>query len=258
MTTLAMHSGYFTMRGIRALLRQPFYLVLTLIQPVIWLLLFGKLFGNVVHIPGFAAASYIDFLVPGVVAMATLYSSAWAGFGFIQDMERGVMDRFLTSPARRGALIIGTLAYQATTTVVQTALVLVLGFAAGARYDGGAVGVLVTVVCAVMLAASFAALSDSLALRLRSQEALIGFANMLVLPMTFVSTAMMARETAPGWIRAGARVNPVDWAVTASREALSASPQWSAVGWRLSALAALTVVMAWAATSSFRAYQRSV
>jgi ABC-2 type transport system permease protein len=258
MTTLAVHSGQFTMRSIRVLLRQPFYLVLTLVQPVIWLLLFGKLFTNVVRIPGFSASSYIDFLVPGVVAMATLYSAGWAGFGFIQDMERGVMDRFLTSPAHRGALIIGTLTYQATTTILQTTIVLVLGYVAGARYDGGAVGVLVTVCCAILLAASFAALSDSLALRLRSQEALIGLANLLVLPMTFVSTAMMARQSAPGWIRAGARVNPVDWAVTASREALSVSPHWAAVGWRVGALAALTVAMAWTATTSFRAYQRSV
>jgi ABC-2 type transport system permease protein len=83
MTTAIAHSYYMTMRSVRALLRQPAYVAITLIQPVIWLLLFGALFKSVVRIPGFGTASYITFLTPGVVVMTALFSSGWSGMTFI-------------------------------------------------------------------------------------------------------------------------------------------------------------------------------
>ena len=85
-----------TQRHSRALLRQPYFLAITLTQPIIWLLLFGALFKSVTEIPGFAAGgSYLDYLMPGVVVMTALFSSGWSGMGIIEDMDRGLMDRFL-------------------------------------------------------------------------------------------------------------------------------------------------------------------
>ena len=129
MSTLVVHSAYLSMRSIRALVRQPMFLVFTLIQPMIWLLLFGKLFESVVHLPGFdggSDASYLEYLAPGVIAMTALYSAMWAGTVYIDDMNRGVMDRLLASPVRRGAMMNGTLIYQSMTSVVQTVIVLVV------------------------------------------------------------------------------------------------------------------------------------
>ena len=85
MTTLAVDGGHFTARHVRALVRQPYFLVITLVQPVIWLLLFGQLFKRVVEIPGFSGGTYIDFLTPGVVVMTVLFSSGWAGMAFIEN-----------------------------------------------------------------------------------------------------------------------------------------------------------------------------
>src|SRR5207245_5131124 len=135
------HSGYLTARSVRALVRQPAFAVATVGQPIIWLLLFGALFQRVVTVSGFAAhGSYLEFLTPGVIVMTALFSSGWAGTVYIEDMNRGVMDRFLASPVRRGALMAGTLAYQAATTVVQTVVVLIVAVIAGARFAGGPVG----------------------------------------------------------------------------------------------------------------------
>ena len=74
---------------------------ISLVQPVIWLLLFGALFKRVVEIPGFHGGSYIEFLTPGVVVMTAISSAGWNGMAFIEDMQRGVMDRFLVSPVWR-------------------------------------------------------------------------------------------------------------------------------------------------------------
>jgi ABC-2 type transport system permease protein len=257
---LLSHSVFLTIRAIRSLLRQPAYAAMTLVQPVIWLLLFGQLFRSVVEIPGFGdgSGSYLVFLTPGVVVMTALFSSGWAGTVYIEDMNRGVMDRLLASPVRRGAMMIGTLAYQGVTTVVQTLVVVAIALAAGARFASGVVGVLVTLLAAVLVSTVVASLSNALALLLRQQEALIGISQFLVLPLQFVSSAVMDTSLAPGWLQTVARYNPVDWAVVASRQALSAGTDWGAVGVRIGALAALAVVMAWLATRAFGAYQRSL
>ena len=110
---------------------------MNLVQPMIWLLLFGQLFKSVVDIPGFAAGqTYLEFLTPGIVMMMALFGSAWAGTTYIQDMDRGVMDRLLTSPTSRGALMVSTLVYQAVLTVGQTLIVLGVASLFGARFGG--------------------------------------------------------------------------------------------------------------------------
>jgi ABC-2 type transport system permease protein len=258
--SLIRHSAFLAVRSLKALWRQPAFAVATLVQPIIWLLLFGELFQRVVEIPGFDAArtSYLEFLTPGVVVMTALFSSGWAGTVYIEDMNRGVMDRFLASPVRRGALMAGTLAYQAATTIVQTVVVLVVAVIAGARFPGGAAGVLVTLVAACLISVIIASLSNALALLLRQQEALIGISQFVVLPLQFLSSALLTTSLAAAWVADVARFNPVDWAVVASREALSSGTDWAAVWTRLGLLAVLALVMAWLGTRAFRSYQRSL
>ena len=135
--TAITHSWFMMLRYLRALIRQPWYIAFTLLQPIIWLLLYGQLFQKVVELPGFHAISYIDFLTPGVVIMTALFSSGWTGMGLIREIDRGTLDRFLVSPLNRSALIAGRLCQVAFITIVQSAILLVLGLLLGARYAGG-------------------------------------------------------------------------------------------------------------------------
>jgi ABC-2 type transport system permease protein len=242
-------------RGVRALLRQPWFVAVTLVQPVVWLLLFGALFEKVVPSP---TGDYLAYLTPGIVVMSALFSNGWAGMGFITDAERGVMDRLLVSPVRRGSVMAGSLLNQQVTTVVQTLVILGLGLATGARFRGGLPVMLVFVVCVVLLGAAFASYSNALALLLRSQESLIGAVNFVVLPLSFLSSMLVPTDHLPGWIAAIAKWNPVEWAVAVGRQTLSADVDWGLVGTRLAALAALAVVAAALAARAFSSYQRSV
>ena len=191
--------------------------------------------------------------------MTALFSSGWAGTVYIEDMNRGVMDRLLASPVRRGAMMIGTLAYQALTTIVQTLIVFGDRRASpGARFPGGVAGILVTVVAAVLISVIIASLSNALALLVRQQEALIGISQFIVLPLQFLSSAIMDIRLAPAWVQHVARYNPVDWAVVASRRG---AVRRDGLGRGLAApgaLLALAIVMAWLATRAFGSYQRSV
>jgi ABC-2 type transport system permease protein len=252
------HSGQVTLRHVRAFVRQPAWVAISLAQPMIWLLLFGALFRRVVEIPGFAGGSYIEFLTPGVVVMTAISSAGWSGMAFIDDMHSGVLDRFLVSPVWRGALNVGSLASGALTIAVQALVIVAVGLAVGARFPNGVAGVAILVLVACLLGAVFAALSNALALVVRQRESLIGAVTSVLLPLTFLSSAFMQQALVPAWIREVARFNPVNWAAQASRSAAIGRTDWSLVGSRIGLLVALLVLGSWLATRALRAYQRSL
>jgi ABC-2 type transport system permease protein len=256
--TALRHMSFMALRDLRALWRQPWYVAVTLVQPLIWLLLFGELFKKVADLPGFGSQSYIAYLAPGVVIMSALFSSGWSGMATIEDIDRGVTDRLLVSPIRRSALITGRVAQSAIVVVIQSLIMVGLALAVGASFAGGVVGVIVLVALAGLLGASFGALSNSLALVTRQEESLIGAVTFLVLPLTFLSTALMREDLLPGWMRTAADLNPVDWAIEAGRSATAASTDWGLVATDTGLLAALLAVCATLATRAFRSYQRSV
>ena len=221
MTTAFANAAQITTRYVRAFLRQPYYIAGTLVQPVIWLLLFGQLFQRAAELPGFTTGSYIAFLAPGIVVMSAMLSAGWSGTSYVADMERGVLNRFLVSPVRRGALISGQLIYQAGMVLVQSLIILGLGFLLGARFAGGLASILVLLVGTMLLGTAFASFSNALALLLRKQESLIALNVTLVLPLTFLSSTFLPGNLMPGWMQAVAMFNPVNWAVEVGRQTQS-------------------------------------
>lgn len=246
------HTRALTVRQLLALWRQPWFVAITLIQPMIWLLLFGALFKKVVEIPGFHGGSYIDFLTPGIVVMSALFSAGWHGMAWINAIDRGIMDRFLVSPVSRFALIASGVAQQVVVILIQSLIIVGVAAALGAHLT--ALGVTLMLLAASLLGGAICALSDGLALVARQEETLIGVVQFVVLPATFLSSGLMAANLLPGWIHGISRFNPVDWAVVAAR-----TGTWSAtVGIRVGLLAALALACAVVATRAVRVYQRSV
>jgi len=257
MTALALrHTRALTVRQLLALWRQPWFVAITLVQPMIWLLLFGALFRKVVEIPGFHGGSYIEFLTPGIVVMSALFAAGWHGMGWIDGINRGIVDRFLVSPVSRLALIAAGIAQNVVVIVIQTLVIVGVAAALGAHLSF--VGVVLMLVAASLLGAAVCALSDGLAFVARQEETLIGLVQFVVLPATFLSSGMMASNLLPGWIHGIARFNPVNWAVVASRAATAPSVDWSLVGQRVGLLAALAVACSAVASRGVGAYQRSV
>jgi ABC-2 type transport system permease protein len=247
-----------TQRYLRQLYRVPVVIFMTLIQPIIWLLLFGALFKKVAEIPGFGGGDYITYLTPGVVIMTAMFSASWTGMAYIEDMQTGVMDRFLTAPVGRGALTAALLAYQGLTTVLQSAIIIAIGWATGATFPGGVIGIAALIGVSVLIAIAMAGVSDWFALLTKQREALIGASTTLVLPLTFLSGAFLSLNLVPGWIADVAKFNPVNWAASAGRIALQAHPAWTSVGSYAGLLAIAVAVTAAAATRAFRTYQRAL
>jgi len=258
-STTLVHTWYLTGRKLHALVRQPWVLAFSVVQPVIWLFLFGELFRKVIDIPGFAfGGTYLAYLVPGLIAMNAMSNNMWAGMGMIEEIDRGTLNRFLAAPASRVGIMNATVAEQAVSTTVQTLIIIGLGLAGGARYHGGAAGVAVLVAASILVGVVFGALSNATGMLLRSREAIIGVYTFFMLPLMFLSSAFMRTELMPGWMQAIASCNPLNWAVQIGRSAVSAHPDWGAIGVRCGGLLILAVACVAVSVVTFRSYQKNV
>ena len=113
-------------------------LAFSIVQPAIWLFLFGELFRKVIDIPGFAYhGTYLDYLVPGVIAMNAMSNNMWAGMTMIEEIERGTLNRFLASPASRIGIMNATVAEQAVSTTVQSLIIVGSAWPAGRAITAG-------------------------------------------------------------------------------------------------------------------------
>ena len=130
--------------------------------------------------------------------------------------------------------------------------------ATGAHYPGGPLGPVVLVVASMVLGTVFSALSNVFSMTLRQRESIIGMSIFLLLPLTFLSTAFMAKSLMPGWMQAIASRNPLNWVVQIGRSALSAQPDWGAIGVRCGGLLVLAVACVAVSVATFRSYQKNV
>jgi ABC-2 type transport system permease protein len=258
MTTAAIHTTWMTQRQIKAFLRQPAYVIISLVQPMIWLFLFGSLFHKVVQLPGFGGQSYLNYLVPGVVIMNALSGSMWSGMGVLEEIDRGVMDRFLVLPLRRSAIINSYVAMQALSVTLQSIVIVAIAWAAGATYPQGPAGVIILIAAAILVSVVFSSLSNIIGMVARQRETIIGLSVFLLLPLTFLSSAFMAKALMPHWIRVVADGNPVNWGVELSRTAMSANPDWAHVLAYGGALVAVAAVIMALSIRTFRVYQKSI
>jgi ABC-2 type transport system permease protein len=256
MRNLVADTLHMLLRHTRTTLRIPIWIAVTLTQPVIWLFLYGQLFRRIVELPGFEATSYIQHLTPGVVIMTAMFGSFWSGMGLIQDLDEGVMDRMLATPVSRTAIIAARVLHAAMTVGVQSMIILGMGLVLGARIPGGVPGVLAIMTFALLLGAAFSAVSNAIALLTRREETLIAIVNFFGLPLVFISTAFIASELMPSWIRTAAQANPVNWAIVGARTAMQGDA-WMTVGQYILLLALFVVVCGICSTQAFRVYQRA-
>jgi ABC-2 type transport system permease protein len=234
-------------------------LVFSVVQPAIWLFLFGELFHKVTDIPGFGyQGSFLAYLVPGVVAMNAMSGNMWAGMAIIEEIDRGTLNRFLVTPASRLAIMNASVVEQAVSTTIQTLIIVGLGYAGGARYPGGAPGIAVLTVAAVLVGIFWGGLSNMTGMLLRSREAIIGVYTFFMLPLMFLSSAFMQTGFLPGWMQAIASRNPLNWEVQIGRDALSANPDWAAIAVRGGGLLALALIAIAISVTTFRSYAKNV
>jgi ABC-2 type transport system permease protein len=254
---LLRQTGWMVVRQVRNLMREPIWIAMMVIQPMLWLVLYGQLF-KYVGAQGRTSGSYVEFLTPGVVAMNAFFGGMWSGMAMISDLDRHVIDRFLAAPTVRVAIVLSQVVRAAITAILQALVLLLVALALGVRVHGGFLGWLVVFAGAALLCAVFAGFSHGIALLMRREASMIAAANFVGMPLMFLSSILVTVALMPGWISAIARFNPVNWGTRAMRNAVLVGGNWGPTLGYLGLLVAVTAATSLFATWCFRAYQRSI
>lgn len=233
--------------------RMPMWTLFTLVQPLIWLVIFGQLFKNITQLPGFPTDSYMDFFVPGVLIMTVLFGSSWSGVSLLREIQSGTVDKMLVSPVSRVAIVLSRVLHSTAQVVVQVLIMLIVAWALGAQLNLNPIYLGASMLVVVLLGLCFAAVSNGFAIVLQREEPLVIIGNLMTLPLMFFSTALVPENFMPGWIKYIAMINPINYSVEAVRAVLVGTPDMATFGTAVLILAGFTAAALWWAVASFNA-----
>ena len=214
-------------RSLIRLTRRPIGLYFSLVQPVVWLLLFGQIFNRITRFPGAAGAfgntSYFQFFAPAVILQTLLFGSGQSGIGIITDIDSGYLNKLLVTPIHRIAIFLGRIMADLSRMLLQALLILLLTFIVGqfqavkVSFAYGLPGILGALGIALMFGLALSGLSVFIALRTKNTETTFLISNFLTLPLLFTSSAQLPLQLLPTWLQHVAQFNPVTYAVEAIR-----------------------------------------
>ncbi|MFC5973177.1 ABC transporter permease [Halomarina salina] len=217
-------------RWVLKTVRNPFVVVVSLLNPVVFLVLFTEVFGQ---ITGGAISqslgsdvSYTTYLVPAIVIQVSLIAATTSGIGLVNDIENGMFEKVLVTPMNRAAVFLGKSLSEVLRIVAQICIILVLGYALLWIDGGGApeayvatglLGAVGIVAVGILFSIWFTAFSNIMALLTRDEESTIIAVNMLQFPLLFLSSAFLPIEILPEWVQVVATLNPITYGIDAAR-----------------------------------------
>ncbi len=268
-----------TNRELKKWYRVPVLLIMSLIQPIIWLGLFGKAMnfgaiftGGSFNIPGlnipksvldqlsatlmqntFGTADYFSFLAVGMIAFVCLFTAMFSGMSIVWDRRFGFLDKVLSTPVSRGTIIMGKVLSSVLRSLSQAVIVLLIAVPLGMDTANiTVVGIGGTFLAMFLMTLGFSALFIMLALRSTDWQSQMAIMNLLNLPLLFGSNALFPSKFMPDWLQAFVKINPISYATDAARQLLLGSTGMASLGFDFSYLlgfavlfAAIGIVMSW-------------
>jgi ABC-2 type transport system permease protein len=208
-------------RQMRLSLRNPAWVIIGLIQPILYLAFFGPLLSRIAKTGalGVPADNPYRFFVPGLLIQLGLFGAAFVGFTIISDWRAGVIERFRVTPVSRMALLAGRVLRDVITLTVQAVVLVLAGVAFGLRAPVG--GVLVGLGFVAVVAVTLSAVSYAVGLLLKSEDALAPLLNMVMVPLMLLSGIMLPMTLGPEWLRVAAKCTPFGYIINAMRGAFA-------------------------------------
>jgi ABC-2 type transport system permease protein len=234
-------------RQMTLVLRNPVWLIVGLMQPLYFLLLFGPLLKGALRM---SAEDAYRFFVPGLLVQLAMFGTLFVGFGLIAELRAGVIERMRVTPVSRLALLLGRSLRDVVTLLTQAVLLTLLALPFGLSVRIG--DLLLALALLGLIALMLSAVSYALALKLRSEDALAPLMNAVSMPILLLSGILLPLS---GWLRDVGNWNPFTYAVDASRALFAGDPGNDSV-WK--ALVIVTVLAIAAATWAARSFARSV
>ena len=207
-----------TMRWVRRLSREKFSMLFTLVQPMLfWLIFFGNLFQRAADMQVTQAPNYISFLTAGVVVMTVLNNGLAGGVDLLFDKENGFLERLMSTPIHRSSVILSRFIFVMTITSLQVLVILGVAFLFGVQPATGLLGVATILLIGMMFGVGLTAISMAMAFSVKSHGDFFSVLGFLSLPMIFLSSALVPLAAMPGWMGFLAQFNPMTWAIDAVR-----------------------------------------
>ena len=241
-----------TQRNLLVWMRVPAYIVFTIIQPVIFVLLFRYVFGGAipVDVPG----GYVNFLIPGIIAQTAAFATFGTANALAVEQQKGVIDRLRSMPMARSAVLAGRLTADTIRMTVTILIVLGVGYAVGFRFQNGFGPAVGMVVLSIVFGMAICCIAAFTGLAIGDEESVQAFGLIWLFPLTFLSSAFVPIDTMPGWLQAFANNQPVTYVVDTMRALALGGPVaanlWKSIAW----LAGIFIVFA---PLAVRAYRRA-
>jgi ABC-2 type transport system permease protein len=202
-------------RAMRLSLRNKVWLIIGLMQPLLYLALFGPLLKRIAGMPGFPSGNSWQVFTPGLLVQLGIFGALFVGFGLISEVRDGVIERMRVTPASRLALLSGRVLRDAVLLLVQSIVLLAAAYAFGLRAP--IAGVALAVLLVMGVGCAFASASYAVALLTGTEDAMASITNSLAVPLLLLSGILLPMTLAPGWLRTVSNANPVKHIVDALR-----------------------------------------
>ena len=232
--------------------RVPAYIMFTIIQPVMFVLLFRYVFGGAIAVD--TKGGYVNFLLPGILAQTAAFACFGTAISLAQELQKGVIDRLRSMPMARSAVLAGRLIADTVRMTVTILIVVGVGYAVGFRFTNGVGPAIGMVVLAIVLGIACCCIAAYTGLAIGDEESVQAFGLIWLFPLTFLSSAFVPVSTMPGWLQAFANNQPITFTVDAMRAMALGGPiatnLWKSIAW----LAGIFIVFA---PLAVRAYKRA-
>jgi len=237
--TLLSDTRHIFVRYLKKLIRNPILLTFSLIQPILFLVLFTQLFERFVNVPGFPAESYLLFAAPGILLQNAFGSALQSGNSIVADLDTGFLQKMLVTPVSRYAILLGRLLSDAFRVVLQSIIILTLAFFMGASPVTGIIGVLLMLFTIAFFGLAWSGISLAIGLKTKSSETVFAIGSFLTFPLIFMSTSLTPLEFMPDWIKSVSMLNPISYTVDAIRVLMIDGFVWDTI---FSAYAVITLI----------------
>ncbi len=232
--------------------RVPAYLVFTVIQPVMFVLMFRYVFGGAIRIPG--PITYVDFLMPGIIGQTAAFATFATAIALAQELKKGVIDRLRSMPMARSAVLAGRLVADTGRMLLTILIVVGVGYAVGFRFLNGVVPAILMVVLATVFGLSICLIAAFTGLAIGDEESVQAFGLIWLFPITFLSSAFVPIQSMPGWLQAFANNQPVTYVINTMRALALGGPIEANLLKSVACLAGILIVFG---PLAVRAYKRA-
>ncbi len=215
--------GAFALVELQKLSHDRSELLTRMVQPALWLLIFGQTFSRL-HVIDTGGVPYLSFLAPGIIAQSALFISIFYGIQIVWDRDAGILAKLMVTPAPASAMISGKAFAAGVRSVAQVVGVMVIAYLMGIALTGNPLRILGAMAIVVLGSAFFACLSMTLAGLVRNRDRLMGIGQAITMPLFFASNALYPIDVMPRWLRWLSAVNPLSYEVNALRALLIGMP----------------------------------